>query len=57
MKKIVIRTIIVALLSTTLMSCITRHECPTQKDANGNGYLDRNACSETTYLAGLIPLG
>ncbi|WP_257786066.1 MULTISPECIES: hypothetical protein [Francisella] len=40
----------------TLMSCVVKNECPIKKDANGNEYLDRNACTSTPYLAGIIPL-
>ncbi|WP_200883204.1 hypothetical protein [Candidatus Francisella endociliophora] len=57
MKKNIFKIAVVGLISMSLMSCVVRHQCPTKKDANGNEYLDRNACSETTYLAGIIPLG
>lgn len=39
-----------------LMSCIIKNQCPTKKDANSNKYLDRNACTSTPYLVGIIPV-
>lgn len=57
MKKNIFRILVVGLISMSLMSCVIKHQCPTKKDANGNEYLDRNACSQETYLAGIIPLG
>lgn len=56
LSKNIFRILVVVLVASSLMSCVTRHNCPTKIDANGNEYLDRNACSETTYIAGIIPL-
>ncbi|APC92049.1 hypothetical protein BBG19_1319 [Francisella sp. MA067296] len=56
MKKNIFKIILIGLFSMTLMSCVVKNECPIKKDANGNEYLDRNACTSTPYLAGIIPL-
>ncbi|ABI82432.1 hypothetical protein IBE97_05915 [Francisella tularensis] len=56
MKKNIFRIVIIGLFSMTLMSCVVKNVCPTKKDANGNEYLDRNACTSTPYLVGLIPM-
>ncbi|MBK2094076.1 hypothetical protein [Francisella philomiragia] len=57
MKKNILRITVIAALSMILMSCVVKHECPTKLDANGNKYMDRNACAQNTYLLGFIPLG
>ncbi|WP_325176539.1 hypothetical protein [Francisella tularensis] len=54
--KNIFRIVIIGLFSMTLMSCVVKNVCPTKKDANGNEYLDRNACTSTPYLVGLIPM-
>ncbi|MBK2009163.1 hypothetical protein IB622_02580 [Francisella orientalis] len=36
------------------MSCVVKHECPTKLDANGNKYMDRNACTQNTYYLDLF---
>ncbi|MFV9931747.1 MAG: hypothetical protein AB8V10_07440 [Francisella endosymbiont of Hyalomma asiaticum] len=56
MKKNIFRIVLIGLFSMILMSCIIKNQSPTKKDANGNKYLDRNACTSTTYLAGIISL-
>lgn len=53
MKKIAI----ILLCSMALMSCVTSNRCATATDANGNKFLDKNSCTQETYLLGLIPLG
>ncbi|MBK2085346.1 MULTISPECIES: hypothetical protein [Francisella] len=53
MKKIAV----IVLCSMALMSCVTSNKCATATDAQGNKYLDKNSCTQQTYLAGLIPVG
>lgn len=57
MRKNILRITVIAALSMILMSCVVKHKCPTKLDANGNKYMDRNACAQNTYLLGFIPLG
>lgn len=53
MKKIAV----IIIFAMTLMSCVTSNKCATATDADGNKYLDKNSCSQQTYLAGIIPVG
>ena len=53
MKKVAI----ILLCSIALTSCVTSNECATRTDANGHEFLDKNYCTQQTYLLGLIPLG
>ena len=53
MKKVAI----ILLCSMALMSCVTYNKCATATDAQGHEYLDKNACTQQTYLLGIIPMG
>lgn len=56
-EKIMKKVAIILLCSMALMSCVTSNKCATATDAQGHEYLDKNACTQQTYLLGIIPMG
>ncbi len=57
MKKIIIKISLIAIAVIMLGSCVKQHLCSEYKGEDGLMHINKDDCSQTTYLAGIIPMG